>query len=116
MNEDFNWTIFCLGCGKCCGCVPFEPDILVTILNKTQRPYSLTPFVKNTVLPVTDDTKCVFLTPENRCAVYENRPKVCQLYGTIPELACPFKNPEFPMSTMAQNINLIQKIGMEKFL
>ena len=40
-------------------------------------------------IPVTEDLMCIFLSPTKRCMVYEFRPEMCRLYGTIPRLQCP---------------------------
>jgi len=83
--------------------VPFRPEIWESVKHKAQRPYELTDFMAGTVLPLTEDATCVFLTSEKRCAVYEQRPPVCHLFGTIPELPCSYAHPEWP-----QNIPLRQ--------
>ncbi len=41
-----------------------------------------------TVIPFTGDLRCVYLTMENHCNIYKDRPYICRLYGTIPELHC----------------------------
>lgn len=34
--------------------------------------------------------RCGYLTSENRCEVYEDRPLMCRAFGTTPVLKCPF--------------------------
>ena len=38
--------------------------------------------------------RCPLLTG-NKCSIYEDRPEVCRLFGTVPELQCP-KVPQIP--------------------
>jgi Fe-S-cluster containining protein len=33
---------------------------------------------------------CPYLTEENRCEIYENRPAICRLYGAVEDLRCPY--------------------------
>ena len=41
-------------------------------------------------VPITASMDCVFLNKlTKRCEVYNDRPNVCRLQGTIPELPCP---------------------------
>lgn len=35
-------------------------------------------------LPVTDQNRCVYLSEQNRCEIYDNRPKVCRGYNCVP--------------------------------
>jgi Fe-S-cluster containining protein len=84
-----DWKELCKGCGECCGCVPFNPELFSKIKGKTQRKYTLMPFIANTVVPITDDFICVFLTKEKLCSIYEDRPEVCRIQGTIERLPCP---------------------------
>jgi len=47
---------------------------------------------KEYVLPLTTTLRCCFLTLDNLCAIYERRPEICRLQGTIQELPCASKN------------------------
>ena len=42
------------------------------------------------IIPITEDGTCIFNAPDHTCAIYDSRPEVCKLYGTIPELKCPY--------------------------
>lgn len=97
-----NWSLICARCGRCCGPVPFDKKWFNSNLNKLQETSfeaipgtiqlidSRTIIETETITPVTTSFNCVFLTPEKRCAVYEERPALCRLFGTIPELTCPY--------------------------
>lgn len=86
--KQINWTNFCKNCGECCGIIPIRKKVFLKYQHLTKKPYNLYE-VDDDVFPVTDDGFCVFLTNNKRCAIYSDRPKVCRLYGTIPELQCP---------------------------
>jgi DNA-binding CsgD family transcriptional regulator len=87
-----DWFLHCTGCGQCCGPVPIDRYKWKYLSGKLQRePKFIKDYIGNTVLPITETGDCVFLTPEKTCAIYEERPEVCRLFGTIKELECPKK-------------------------
>lgn len=82
-----NWKEICKGCGRCCGPVPFEDDFLRRFKRRLQKKGKRTQLYGKVII-VTDDGMCPFLTDEKLCAVYEYRPLVCKLCGTVPEMPC----------------------------
>lgn len=89
-RETMNWTEICRGCGKCCGIVPFMPDEFDKVKHRAVVSYEIIPFLHGSIVPETKDGFCVFLERLNkRCSIYLDRPNVCRLQGTIPELPCP---------------------------
>lgn len=36
-----------------------------------------------------EPSDCTLLTPDRRCSVYERRPFICRLWGTVPSMRCP---------------------------
>ncbi|MBQ4133278.1 MAG: hypothetical protein IJD04_06050 [Desulfovibrionaceae bacterium] len=71
------------GCTECCGPVPFSS------WEKAQ--------VK--IEPGKLGRRCPYLG-ESGCLIYENRPLMCRLYGTVPEMKCPHKcRPEKMLSS-----------------
>lgn len=60
------------GCTECCGPVPFSN------WEKAQ--------VK--IEPGKEGRPCPYLS-NTGCTIYENRPFMCRLYGTVKEMACP---------------------------
>lgn len=59
------------GCHDCCGLVPFSNWELKQIDNP--KPYT--------------DIYCPYLSVAG-CTIYENRPFMCRLYGTVENLKC----------------------------
>ena len=72
------------GCTECCGPVPFsawEQAQVKVEPGRLGRP-------------------CPYLG-ETGCLIYENRPLMCRLYGTVPEMKCPYKcRPEKMLSSV----------------
>ncbi len=86
-----DWETICKGCGACCGPVPFGRDFLMENAHLYQeQPVMLQHWPRCETAPITESLECVFLDKgTKRCLVYDNRPEVCRLQGTIPELPCP---------------------------
>jgi Fe-S-cluster containining protein len=38
--------------------------------------------------PKVDKMRCGYLTPENRCSIYEKRPLTCRLFGLVKKMQC----------------------------
>ena len=89
-----NWKKICKDCGLCCGPVPFNFDFYEQ--NKEKRVIQPVNEIHGAfpgmVLPLTEFGNCVFLKTNKRCAIYKDRPQVCKLYETIPEMSCPKAN------------------------
>jgi len=51
------------------------------------------PSFPDQVLPITADLRCPFLSPEKRCAIWEDRPDVCRNFGKEGR-ACPYVKPD----------------------
>lgn len=85
-----DWAQICEGCGKCCGPVPFETEFLMQHAHLYQElPDNLDYTFPGLVIPTTVSLDCVFLEKlTKRCVIYDERPEVCRLMGTIPELPC----------------------------
>lgn len=103
MNDHVDWLKVCAGCHDCCGPVPFSIGFLKAhkakmqcfdnkYLNSTEPGY---------FIPVPTDGYCVFVDrATDLCLVYRDRPKVCRLYGRIPDLPCHKLNPELHTKQM----------------
>lgn len=65
----------CSNCGKCCGSLLPLTDKDLKRLKYLIKKDKLKPFrIK------TQDMSCPFLTLDNKCAIYKNRPVICQTY------------------------------------
>ncbi|HNX02170.1 MAG TPA: YkgJ family cysteine cluster protein [Candidatus Cloacimonas sp.] len=84
-----------LKCADCCGPIPFEKVFYQSVLKFKQRPIvserEVSSFGEDFIIPVTEDISCCFLTLENSCAIYEQRPQICRDFGngTHEHLTCP---------------------------
>ena len=77
----------------CCCNVPFEGDELERFKDKIVRPILWNEKVLSALVPVThrdiDKNYCPFLRPNDmKCNIYENRPEICRLMGTIEKMPC----------------------------
>jgi len=94
---------------RCCGIVPFCKKDYERLKKRRQRRVLFRMSIsENLMIPITyptaillvlkgrffklylDLVRCCFLTKGNKCAIYEERPKVCRLYGEIKEMPCVF--------------------------
>jgi len=70
-----------------------SPDLIEKHKDKLQREPTIFPFTDTLVIPVAGK-KCVFLTDQNACAIYFDRPQICQMYGEVAGLVCGKIDPE----------------------
>lgn len=63
------------GCSDCCGVVPFSKWEWGQITDKRKA----------------ESLSCPYITKEG-CAIYSQRPIMCRLFGTVPEMLCPYGN------------------------
>lgn len=77
-------------CNRCCGNVPIPKDIFEKNRDKIQRHIFEELELDGEIYPSTKDGICVFNREDCRCAIYSVRPEICRLYGTIPDLKCPY--------------------------
>lgn len=62
-------------------------------------------------LPKSEGIDCPFLTAENRCAVYEQRPMVCRLWGSTENLSCPHGCEREGSLTYGEGIALLSEVA-----
>jgi len=76
---------------QCCGIVPIPKEIYNSNKDKIVRHPHEVLDQGDTVIPLTQDAYCVFLTSGLDCNIYENRPEVCRKFGdeSHPMLFCP---------------------------
>ena len=81
------------GCRDCCGPVPFSAWE-VSQMPEPKR--------------FSTGQGCPHSTPQG-CAIYEQRPLMCRLYGTVPEMRCPHGcAPDKPLSS-AEGRKILKK-------
>jgi len=81
----------------CCGIVPFEKEFT----EKHKSKFQVKPVKIKEGVVITEDFRCVFMNRETKlCAIYDDRPEVCRLFGTKEGiqksglgLACPHFKP-----------------------
>lgn len=79
----------------CCTAVPLDPKLIKRNAHRIQRPIiELIKVFNDVVIPMTESTKCPFLTTDLKCAIYKWRPPICRLFGTEldPNLTCHFQD------------------------
>lgn len=80
-------------CGECCGIVPIPTIVWNKNKNKIQKFIKTIHASEVFVFPITEDLKCCFLSKENKCMIYDDRPDICKRYGICEELPCPYLKP-----------------------
>lgn len=84
-----DWKELCKGCGKCCGPVLFPNGFIHWNKDKIQARFKAI-HTTNATIPLANDVMCIFLDRETkRCLVYDERPEICRLQGTVRGLPCP---------------------------
>lgn len=95
----------------CCGVVPFKKGWVEKHKADIQKQFITKHEIgRNLFVYETANLKCIFLTSKNRCAVYDDRPEICRLFGTgtgtihgqirnidDPLLKCPHEYKEFKL-------------------
>jgi len=74
-------TFKCHECGECCGPVPMSVDKVAKYKHLID-PYmvvSVGPDICMAFDPRTN--KCAFLSPFNKCMIYDDRPTLCKAFG-----------------------------------
>lgn len=74
----------------CCGIVHMPIQTYNIFKRKIKKRIIDTMKFKGHIVLMTEDVSCVFLDNYHKCLIYEHRPKLCKLYGTIEELQCPY--------------------------
>lgn len=95
--------------GFCCGIIPFPIKFLEDHKKLFQENAELKEAGDMGVV-LTPDLLCVFFNrKEHNCAIYDERPEVCRMYGMVEKLPCPhFKRSGNPRSPASKKITLRQ--------
>lgn len=97
-------------CGKCCGIFPIREIVWKQNKNRVQRKVLKIGRSKGNVVVITEDGCCCFLTKDNRCAIYDYRPRICRIYGESPNLPCPYYKPDGSPRTLEEFNQISKKI------
>ena len=74
----------------CCGIIPFPLKFLEEHKPFFQENGELKENGEQAII-LTPDFLCVFFNrKEHNCAIYEERPTVCKMYGEVEQLQCPY--------------------------
>lgn len=88
------------GCTDCCGPVPFSPSEWEAVTEKKDMPTTDTAELLMKLSQGVSVT-CPYAVKEVGCAIYEQRPIMCRIYGTVEDLRCPHgKRPETLFTVM----------------
>ncbi|MAB97391.1 MAG: zinc/iron-chelating domain-containing protein [Pseudomonadaceae bacterium] len=75
------------GCHDCCGPVTASSEEMSRLPHKSDAEHEA----------ALEELNCVHLGP-NGCQVYDQRPLICRLFGSTPNLPCPHgRGPEVPI-------------------
>jgi len=104
----------------CCGVVPLPADVWERNKHLIQRPLKeVVPGSHQEVYPLPEEgVSCLFLTKECKCAIYNDRPKVCSMYGLHPDLECPYLKPNGHLRSEAKQKQVQRRInhGVDNFV
>lgn len=80
------------GCdAECCGPLPMKNTLINENRHLFQRKvikeFEFKKF--DSTLLFTEDAKCVFLSNEFKCVIYDKRPETCKKFGIVDMLKCP---------------------------
>ena len=65
--------------------------LFYTQKRKIQREVTEVVDLRNgTVVPLTKDAFCCFLSKDKKCAIYLRRPPICRIYGKRDDIPCPY--------------------------
>ena len=92
--RDFNKACENLRCSECCGIISFPAGLVDQYRDRFQQRPEKEIRKGGFVALITLDRKCIFLSPDCRCVIYEDRPGVCRMYGISRFQPCPYLNAE----------------------
>lgn len=66
----------------CCGLVPIPRETIEKHLGDMQGPFDKILFINGQDIVVKQRTAtCAFLTSDYKCAIYDDRPEICRIFG-----------------------------------
>ena len=92
--RDFNAACAARKCTECCGIISFPADLVTRYRDRFQQQPVKEIWKAGQAALITADRKCIFLSPAGRCAIYEDRPVPCVMYGISRHQPCPYLTSE----------------------
>lgn len=103
----------------CCGIVPIPNETISAFAHLLRGGVKFMPFDSKTTICVDENGVCGFLTDDYRCAIYDNRPEICRIFGEPeqkhPCLTCSYKrkgNPTKDTFTADEIVKYAEKLGI----
>lgn len=100
----------------CCNLSPIDKDVWERNKHKAVRPYkeeleASEPF--DAVFPITDDLKCCFLGHDLKCAIYDDRPRLCRKYGdeSVLSMTCPYQAKDGKIRSRQETRKILRMLG-----
>lgn len=75
------------GCSECCTLPPLKKDFLLKYQHLSKKSGVVVVEMYGYCFALTDDYMCPFLHG-GKCAVYDDRPKICRDFGTVKRAPC----------------------------
>ena len=77
-------------CAECCGIIGIPKELAMKTQDLAQIKPKEVIESEGKLYIVTPDMLCVYLNRQTKeCAIYEDRPEICRIYGLIPACPCP---------------------------
>jgi len=102
-------------CSWCCGGqIHFPQEVYEKHKFKRQREVLLEVEYpdKQTIQAFTLDGSCVFVSPQNKCVIYKDRPMVCRTFGELVQYPCPFVRPDGTPRPKEEVDELMKKLNI----
>ncbi len=98
--------------GGCCGPVPIPVKTFEENKTLVQREVKeVIDFGNGTVIPMTEELLCPFLSEDYQCNIYEQRPWVCIKFGdeSDPRMTCAFQTKDGKMRHHRERKRVLKK-------
>jgi len=78
--EDLTKNGKCSNCGECCGSHLPMMEHEVTRIRRLIKKQKIKPTVRGAGMVKVIDMRCPFLSNENKCRIYKDRPEICKAF------------------------------------
>lgn len=106
---------------RCCAFAPLPRATFFGNFDKQQRPVEkIMELEGDNVVPVTEDGYCTFLTDTLQCAIYDQRPEICDKFGDESHInmTCAFqtKDGQSRSKKERRRIDELQQQNLKQFI